>query len=264
MENLDVIYSFIFLTLLSIFSHWVAYKRQLFSFYKISYQDKPYPLIAAIFTILAIVWYLFPYPLVPWYIPLIILLVYLGTKDKEFFFSLLKDNRTIPKTSLLWDILIGAAFFIVALPLLSLVQNGLEWILTDIFKMEVPKQYFIDFIKQIKEDKPLLTFFFSFVCILVPVYEEFLYRANLQTWLKNYLSPFWAIVATSFLFAISHYFTIETFQGKFIVIASTFTASIYLGFAYERQRSLLASITVHSLINGITFIQVLFLTPTST
>jgi membrane protease YdiL (CAAX protease family) len=263
MENLDVIYPFIFLVLLSILTHWVAYKRQLFNFYKISYQEKPYPWIAAIFTILAILWYLFPYPLVPWYIPLALLLVYLGTKDKKYFFSTIKDNQTLPRTSLLWDIAIGAAFFIVALPFLSLIQNGLEWILTNIFKLEIPAQYFIDFIKHVKNDKPLLIFFFFFVSVLVPMYEEFLYRANLQTWLKNYLSPFWAIIVTSFLFAISHYFTIQTFQGKLIVIVSTFAASIYLGLAYERQRSLLASITVHSLINGVTFLQVLFLTPTA-
>ncbi|MBM3194350.1 MAG: CPBP family intramembrane metalloprotease [Chlamydiae bacterium] len=257
MENIDVIYPFIFLVLLSILSHWVAYKRQLFNFYKISYQEKPYPWIAGIFTILAILCYLLPFPPISWYIPLALLLVYLGIKDRNYFLSTIKDNQTLPRTSVLWDIAIGGAFFIVSLPLLSLVQNGLEWILSEIFKFEIPKQHFIDFIKNLKNDKPFLIVFFFFVSVLVPIYEEFLYRANLQTWLKNYFSPFGAILVSSFFFAISHYLTIQSFQGKLIVIISTFAASIYLGLAYERQRSLLAPITIHALINGTTFLQVL-------
>lgn len=262
MENVSTLYQFALLTLLSIFSHWAAFKQQLFSFSKVSCQNIPYPLAGAIYTILTILFYLYPLPWFPWYLPFLILLVHLGVKNKRLFICILKDRQTLPKSSILWDILIGAAFFIVALPLLSLVQNGLEWIFTNIFNMEIPKQHFIDFIKQIKEDKASLVLFFTIICIFVPIYEEYLYRANIQTWLKNYFSPLWAIVITSSFFALSHFFTIDTIQGKSVVLASTFLASIYLGLAYERQRSLISSIAFHALVNTTTFLQVIFLTPT--
>lgn len=242
---------------ISFFTHWLGYKKNLFSLFKTSFQSKLYPLTAGLLTLLSIFCYLFPIPFIPWYIPLILLLFYFSLKGKEQFASLIKDPMTLPKTGLLWDLAIGVILFIVSLPFLSLIQNGLEWVLTYFFKMEIPKQYFIDFIQQIKGNKPLLAFFFTLVCVLVPAYEEFLYRANIQTWLKNYLSPFWAIFFTSLFFAISHFFTIETIPGKVIVIATTFTASMYLGFAYERQRSLIASIAYHSMINTTTFLQVL-------
>jgi membrane protease YdiL (CAAX protease family) len=257
MDEVSFLTQGLFLIVLSVFTHWVGYKKDLFSILKISYQTKPYPVLAGILSLLSIFFYLFPFPYIAWYAPLILLLFYFALKSKEQFISILKDKMTLPKTSLLWDVTIGLTIFIVSLPFLSFLQNSLEWILTYFFQMEVPRQFFIDFIRQIKENKPLLTFFFVLVCILVPAYEEFLYRANIQTWLKNYLSPFWAIFVTSLFFAVSHFFTIDTVPGKIIVIITTFAASMYLGFSYERQRSLITSITYHSMINTLTFVQVL-------
>jgi len=259
MDEANYLAQGLFLFLLIIFTHWAGYKKNLFSLLKITYQNLLYPVWGGILTLITILCYMFSVPLIPWYAPFIVLLMYFALGHKEQFLSLLKDQKTLPKTSLLWDVLIGFTLFIVSLPLLSFVGNALEIILSYYFQMEVPRQYIVDMISQIRDNIPLLLFIFLLICVLVPAFEEFLYRANIQTWLKNTFSPFWAIFLTSVFFASCHFFTIDTVAGKIIVLASTFISSMYLGFAYERQRSLVASITYHSLMNTLTFVQVLFI-----
>jgi len=251
------LYILLFLFFLAAFSYFIAYKRKLIVFFKTDLHPHgfTYPLMAGLLTLLAIISYLFPIPYVSCWATALILLCFYILKERATFWSILKNQTTLPTTTLFKDILIGATVFIVALPFLSFFENFLEWVLFNYFHLEVPSQNFVEYIKQLQNNIPQLILMFLIVCVAVPIYEEFLYRANLQNWLKNYFSPFWAIFATSLLFSFSHFFTVDTFQGKAIIISSIFIASMYLGFAYERQRSLAASITYHFLVNTLTFIQ---------
>lgn len=257
MEETNYFMQGVFFFLLALFTHWVGYKKELFSSIKTSYQSELYPFWGGILTLLTILLYLLPSTYIPWYPPLIALLVYFALGPRDQFKSLLKDRMTLPKTSLLRDALMGLSLFIVSLPFLWFLQTSLEGILTSYFDYEIPKQFVIEFLRQIKENKVWMVFYFFLICILIPTYEEFLYRANIQTWLKNRLPPFWAIFLTSVFFGFSHFFTIDTIAGKIIVITTTFVASMYLGFIYERQRSIIASITYHSLMNALNFVLIL-------
>ncbi|MFZ4773150.1 MAG: CPBP family intramembrane glutamic endopeptidase [Chlamydiia bacterium] len=259
MDDQSVLITLGFLLVIAIFSHVIAWKTDLFIFLKTDLHKRHYPIVAGVLSTIAIACYLFQVPFIPWYAPCILLLAYFAIKERDTFAYILKDKSTLPPTTYLKDALMGATIFIVAFPLLSFFQSFVEWILVSYFNMEVPKQFFIDFIKQIRTNIPLVIFTFTLVCIIVPLYEEFLYRANIQNWLRNYLPPFWAIFCTSLLFSISHFFTVDTIQGKCLIISSIFIASMYLGFAYERQRSLISSFTFHALINTLTFVQALFI-----
>jgi membrane protease YdiL (CAAX protease family) len=81
------------------------------------------------------------------------------------------------------------------------------------------------------------------VVVVVPVFEEMLFRGFLQTAIRSVTqSPWTAIVLTSALFSILHPPT---------HIPALFCLSCGLGYAYERSGSLFRSIFMHILFNGL-------------
>lgn len=81
------------------------------------------------------------------------------------------------------------------------------------------------------------------VVVVVPVFEEMLFRGFLQTAIRSVTQSPWAgIVLTSALFSILHPPT---------HIPALFCLSCGLGYAYERSGSLFRSIFMHILFNGL-------------
>ena len=86
--------------------------------------------------------------------------------------------------------------------------------------------------------------------LVVPVFEELLFRGLIQSVLAAYLKrPWLAIGITSVLFASMHPWT--HFLGIFAL-------SVCLGYAYEKSGSLMRSIFIHVLFNTISILAVLF------
>ncbi len=80
------------------------------------------------------------------------------------------------------------------------------------------------------------------VAVVVPIFEELLFRGILQSTLTGYLGKPWlSILATSAVFALMH--PITHFFGLFAL-------SIAMGYAYEKSGSLLRSIWIHILFNS--------------
>jgi membrane protease YdiL (CAAX protease family) len=248
------------LGLITAFTHILSYKYSLFHAIKIDLQQTRYPLFAGILTLVTLASYIFSFDYLPWYWMLITMIIYLLAANKTLFLTLFKDKHTLPITSVWWDAFVGFILFIVAYPALSLANNTLEFIFEYGFNLKVPQQTYIDFIKQIKQNTSLFVTLFFMGSVIIPLFEEFIYRANIQTWLKNYLRPYSAILITSLFFGLSHFFTIETFQGKFVAITLTGLASVYLGWGYERQRSLVTSVVFHGCLNAQTFLLAYFTT----
>ncbi len=87
------------------------------------------------------------------------------------------------------------------------------------------------------------------IVVLVPFMEELLFRGFLHNLLKRYLGRFWGVCVTAFIFALVH-FAPSQGNGNLQLIASLFTLSLFLGFIYERERSLWAPIALHASFNG--------------
>ena len=106
---------------------------------------------------------------------------------------------------------------------------------------------------------PILIWVTAFLVIgVVPVTEELLFRGFLQNWLKAKMkSPKKAIFLTSLVFAFFH-FSISQGITNIELIAALFVLSCFLGFLYERQQSLLASIGLHVTFNALTILMILF------
>lgn len=87
------------------------------------------------------------------------------------------------------------------------------------------------------------------VCVLVPIIEEVFFRGVIQTYLKNKLSRTLALIMSSAIFACIH---IEKSWGSLIFIPTLFVFSLAAGFLYEKERNIVAPITLHMLYNWTT------------
>jgi hypothetical protein len=67
--------------------------------------------------------------------------------------------------------------------------------------------------------------------------------------LKRYVGRMWSLFSTAAIFALFH-FAASQGTGNFQLIISLFVLSIFLGFVYERERTLWAPIALHSAFNG--------------
>lgn len=91
---------------------------------------------------------------------------------------------------------------------------------------------------------PLQVLLVVMAVVVAPIVEEMLFRGLFQTTIRSYLQRPWpAIVLTSILFASIHPYVSHW--------PSLFVLALGLGYAYERSGSLLRSIFMHALFNGI-------------
>jgi len=88
---------------------------------------------------------------------------------------------------------------------------------------------------------PTETVILSIINIIVwaPIFEEIGFRGLLYTTLRSHLSPTRAIVISAFIFSALH---LQTLSG----FLSIFWSGLILAYAYEKYRSLLPGILIHS------------------
>lgn len=90
----------------------------------------------------------------------------------------------------------------------------------------------------------LKVLFFGAFAVVVPIFEEMLFRGMLQSMIRRYLgSPWGAILISSVIFALMHTYWMH--------LPALFMLSLGMGYAYERSGSLARPIFVHALFNGL-------------
>ena len=95
------------------------------------------------------------------------------------------------------------------------------------------------------------------ILIAAPIIEEFLFRGCLMTYLKRYMPPKGAITLSALCFSLFHFAPSQGF-GNISLVASLFVLALFLGFIYERQASLFASIGLHMTFNAVSTFRILF------
>ncbi len=107
-------------------------------------------------------------------------------------------------------------------------------------------------VKQLVETKSqpalFVTMIFA-VIFFVPFIEELLFRGFLQGWLRRKTGRWMAIFLTALIFACVHYAASQG-TGNLELIVSLFVLACFLGFIYERQHSLWASMGLHFAFNS--------------
>jgi membrane protease YdiL (CAAX protease family) len=142
----------------------------------------------------------------------------------------------------------GAMTWLICYPIVFTVTQLIGAIVESIFNASEKEQTALTLLKA-SANQPLQLFFFILsIAIVTPIIEEFLFRGILQRWFISKIGQATGIIFASICFTALHY---TTDQGSYnlVLLPPLFVLSCYLGYLYERQRSLWAPIGLHSTFN---------------
>lgn len=183
------------------------------------------------------------------------ILLYCKSQAPHLFSQVLK-NKASP-SSRLYDWSLGFFTWILAFPVAAFVSQFFDLLLYLIYKLENYEQVAVRYLKTSLQSPSLQTLALLSIVLLAPVIEEFLFRGTLQSYIKKWLGAKAAIILSATCFALFH-FSSEQGLGNLSLIPSLFTFGCFLGYIYERQGSLYASIGLHMAFNLINSLRILF------
>ena len=162
-----------------------------------------------------------------------------------------RPNDKHPFTEDIW-----AAFYawVLAFPLVLFFNQALELVIGKVFQItQLPDQIAVKFLKSTFENPTYFTLAVISIVILAPLIEETLFRGFLQTYIRGHLGSKQAILITSVCFSLFHYSAGQGL-GNISIITSLFVLSLFLGFLYEKQGSILSPMVLHGSFNLISVI----------
>ena len=142
-------------------------------------------------------------------------------------------------------------FFVVVFT--SQFAEFITYLITGITGVE---QIAIRYLKMASGSPLSLTIVLFVIMIAAPIIEEFVFRGLLFSYFKKNLGFNRALLLSSLIFSLFHF---SPSQGatNFALLSSLFVLSLYLGFLYARQASLIAPIALHMTFNSISVIRIL-------
>lgn len=144
--------------------------------------------------------------------------------------------------------------WIMAFPLVLFLNHILEYIISKFFQIpKLPEQIAVKFLKSTFSHPLYFILAMTSIVILAPIIEELLFRGFLQTYIRQHLGRVQAIIITSVCFAFFHYAAGQGL-GNISIILSLFVLSLFIGFIYEKQGSLIAPMVLHAAFNTISVI----------
>ncbi len=176
--------------------------------------------------------------------------IYVATLNKEKKNTVFYLGNETKKKAFYHDILIGSFFWICSYPIVVMLSQLIELFLYGVGYEQQIDQVAVKNLKSVLSYPLLLSCTIFAVVLIVPIAEEILFRGFFQNWIITRIGRIKGIIATSILFASFH-FSMSQNWNNLEVLLSLFVLSCYLGFVYERQSSLWASIALHSTFNAI-------------
>ena len=157
-------------------------------------------------------------------------------------------------SSYLSDILTGIGTWFLTFPLIISVSHFIDYLIFLIFNViEIPDQLAVEYLKTAYAYPSLFIIALFSILIFAPIIEELLFRGFLQTYLNSFFSRKKSILITSVIFGLFHYSPTQKFSN-FTIIASLIILSLFLGFLYEKKKSLLAPISLHATFNALSIV----------
>lgn len=147
------------------------------------------------------------------------------------------------------DVKVGIMSWLISFPLVTAFSQVISIVVLLIFQQSLVDQSAVRHLRGLLEDPLLFSLTTLEIVTIVPFTEEFLFRGLLQSWLKRKFNhvPL-AIITTSFIFAAFH-FSFSQGVTNIELLSSLFMLSCFLGFLYEKQRSLWATVSLHGFFN---------------
>ncbi len=167
------------------------------------------------------------------------------------------DRKTTPVAAK-QDLGMGALAWVISFPLVLSVSQFLDVFVYEVFHViQLPDQIAVAFLKRAFE-QPFYFILSTFsIVVLAPFIEELIFRGFLQSYARQLLGVKGGIALSSLAFSFFH-FSPEQGLGNIPIIGSLFVLALFLGFLYERQRSLLAPISLHACFNAISILNLYF------
>lgn len=145
-----------------------------------------------------------------------------------------------------------------AIPVILFCGSLIDLVIHGVFKLEnLPDQIAVQWLKTTFAFPGYFLITAFTIIILAPLLEETLFRGFLQSFLRKHLGPKFAIGITAFCFSCFH-FSWEQGWNNIPIITTLFPLALFLGYLYEKQRSLFASISMHASFNTISLINIYF------
>ncbi|NGX40062.1 MAG: hypothetical protein KR126chlam1_01402 [Chlamydiae bacterium] len=176
--------------------------------------------------------------------------------DGKVFRKIWKDKTHPHAYPIGFDFGLGVLLWFLSFPLVTILSEVSDFIIEAFFGVHSYEQAAVRFFKAAVSAPSSLIFAFLSLLILAPLTEELLFRGVLQTFLKRHLGVKAAIALSALSFALFHYSPSQGL-GNITLITSFILLGGFLGFVYERQGSLWASIGLHMTFNGVSAIRIL-------
>ncbi|MBP7075257.1 MAG: CPBP family intramembrane metalloprotease [Rhabdochlamydiaceae bacterium] len=183
------------------------------------------------------------------------LLLYIYTEGRGTLTAAVKNPES--PSSKWFDFGIGVLVWLVAFPWVGIVSQICDFLLEAFLNFKTYEQVAVRYLKDNLESAPELVLALLSIVVIAPIVEELLFRGTLQQFLKKYFSIKTSIAVTALIFACFH-FSASQGLGNFSLIPSLFTFACFLGYTYERQGSIFASIGLHLTFNLASSFQIIF------
>ena len=151
---------------------------------------------------------------------------------------------------ILYQIGFGVMTWLICVPIVFTLNQVLVLLVDFIFHPDFSEQVAVKLLKMSYKNWIPFSMYFIGVITVVPLLEEFLFRGILQRWLSVKVGPWKGIILASIVFTGMHYAS-EQKYFNLVLLPCLFLLSCFLGYLYERQRSLWASIGLHGTFNMI-------------
>ncbi len=176
--------------------------------------------------------------------------------DRKTIKLLWKDRSDGECPSIGYDFFFGVMTWLACFPMIIFINQAFELLIYFIFGSKGFPQVAVEYLQRALVSPYYFTVALVTVIIAAPILEEFLFRASLQSLFKKYFGAKSAILLSSLCFALFH-FAPEQGISNFPLIFSLFIFALYLGFVYERQKSLFAPIALHVTFNAVSVARIL-------
>ncbi len=155
------------------------------------------------------------------------------------------------------DCEMGLIFWVIAMPVVTSITYIAE-ILTSLFVTPTGKeQMAVRFLKESLKNPSTFSIALFSILIVAPLFEEFLFRGIFLSYLRTKFTPISAILLSASIFSLFHFSPTQSVENIPLLL-TLFAFGSYLGFVYEKTRSLFASILLHVTFNSISVIRIIF------
>lgn len=158
--------------------------------------------------------------------------------------------------SIFYDFGMGIIGWALSFPLVIVLSQLCDFLIYILVGPQQYEQAAVRFVKTAMQQNGALLMSVVSVVIFAPIIEEFLFRGCLQNYLKLHFGTKAAIQLSALCFALFH-LTPSQGIGNFSLAVSLFLLGLFLGFLYEKQNSLFASVGLHMTFNTVSALRII-------